>query len=560
MVNRLSITLLLCSSAAFAQTVTITSPANQTILTQSVSFTLMASAPTAASLQFTVDGTPLGSATNAGGGVWTYAWTPGSVDYNASLTAVANGGAYTSAPLVIVVAEANTISTNFSTWSPGGGPNPTVTSGQSDPDGGTGAYRITMPVASSQQVHLAKAASGSPSTFNSGFEIWAKTSNSIDVYLAASEDAIGHSCYLDPSTDQTNTTNTWCKIVQTSSGWSRIWFNYTGATTAGPKTFFIYFTNGLTSNSATFAGTETITLYAPRTAQNGTLPFTNYQKLGVYKSGTSGNAEIWTYTGGGYITTGSVRQIFTLKPTGWTNTGTYKALFPLSALPYGNPGVPLNTENTPGVFDAGGYANAFNCVIIIPYGANTQQPWWAATDTGAEDEYNFFLQQVVPFATEFIGASPLQFLHRAVGYSKSGNALVGIMLRGPGTIDRAAVWDAPFEASWVTVRDNYGGSAAFVTQANWMTYNPENLLPADAPAVQDKTRLAILGCYFFCADQATFAATLASDSVPNYYNQTMTASHSWSSGWLPSAVGWVMNDNAGSSMGGNLILRGISIQ
>lgn len=510
-----------------------TAPVNQEIITEDVAYTVTVTSTgdTAVSLY---DGVSLiGAMTDAGGGVWTYSWTPTSPDYDVQLNAVGDVSGQ-GETLTIVVAEANLISQNFSTgWSK---TRVTVTGSQTDPDGGSTAYRAVMGnnAATTFTINNTSAVAA-PSVAASGFEIWAKPDGVTKMFIYPLEDGAQNYAHIDLVNKYTRTNRCYCKIVEERGGWYRIWFNYFESAGAGPRNFYIYFCSTFGSHaSATFTGTEAIYLWKPRTAQNGTLPLTIYQKLAIEYVSTASGQERWDFTHPYVNSVSDVGlnkyRIDVIKPSGWANTGDYTGVYALPALSRASePGTDVAST-----FVSGDYANTYDCVIIVPYDKSGTN-WYGEKNDGTYNTHAFTALVLTSFAREFLGVSTERNNNLLVGYSKSANGGLSLMLRNPTKFGAGAFWDGAWTQNWTFVNGN-GGNLNFGTEAQWQLYNPNDILTSYLSSVNDKTRIALLGYYTFGADLTAFKATLDANSVPYDYDSTLRGSHAYNAGWLSDAM------------------------
>ena len=173
----------------------------------------------------------------------------------------------------------------------------------------------------------------------------------------------------------------------------------------------------------------------------------------------------------------------------------------------------------------------FNMTLIAP--SFDYEPWYSDNVLDAKQMESFVVNDLVPFGDTFISSSvPQRYL---IGFSKSGNGALDLILRHPGVFNGAAIWDSPVQTTDISTFP--GLLMNFGSQANFNSYNIPTLVASNANAFQLQTRLWISG------DQANYQAQMI-----NLHNQLIAAgilhtwveggvrAHSWSSGWLEGAV------------------------
>src|SRR5581483_11093071 len=174
----------------------------------------------------------------------------------------------------------------------------------------------------------------------------------------------------------------------------------------------------------------------------------------------------------------------------------------------------------------------FNMTLIAP--AFGYEPWYGdnVTDPTLRME-SFIVDNLVPFGDIFAqGSVPQRYL---IGFSKSGNGVLFLMLRHPGIFNAGAAWDSPAQlsdlSSFSALPMNFG------TQANFNLYNIPFLVSANAGSFHQHNRLWISG------DQAAWTADmdklndqLTAAAIPHTWVQGGPRNHSWNSGWLDGAV------------------------
>ena len=177
--------------------------------------------------------------------------------------------------------------------------------------------------------------------------------------------------------------------------------------------------------------------------------------------------------------------------------------------------------------------NRFNLTLIAP--SFNYEPWYGdnSTDPTLWME-SFIIRDLVPFGDTFAQGTdiPQRFL---IGFSKSGNGVLFLILRHPNVFSAAAAWDAPAQLSDLTAF-NYL-SMNFGTQTNYNLYNIPSLVLTNAQPFTKQNRLWISGdVAAWTADMIALHNQLTAASILHTWVQGGTRVHSWSSGWLNGAV------------------------
>ena len=177
--------------------------------------------------------------------------------------------------------------------------------------------------------------------------------------------------------------------------------------------------------------------------------------------------------------------------------------------------------------------NRFNLTLIAP--AFNYEPWYG--DNATDQTYwmeSFIIRDLVPFGDSFSSAEeiPQRFV---LGFSKSGNGALFLILRHPNVFSAAAAWDAPAQLNNISAFSalplNFG------TEANFDLYEIPPLVITSAQAFTLRNRLWISGDNSaWTADMLQLHSQLTSASIPHTWVQGGFRQHSWGSGWLDGAV------------------------
>ena len=173
----------------------------------------------------------------------------------------------------------------------------------------------------------------------------------------------------------------------------------------------------------------------------------------------------------------------------------------------------------------------FNMTLIAP--SFGYDPWYGDNILDGKQTESFIIEDLVPFGDTFAnGGIPQRFL---IGFSKSGNGALDLILRHPGVFNEAAIWDSPTQlssiSSYADLLMNFG------SQANFNSYNIPALVSSNAGPFQQQTRLWISGDQAdYQPDMIELHNELIAASIPHTWVQGGVRAHSWNSGWLDGAV------------------------
>jgi len=176
--------------------------------------------------------------------------------------------------------------------------------------------------------------------------------------------------------------------------------------------------------------------------------------------------------------------------------------------------------------------NRFNMTLIAP--SFNYEPWYgdSVTDPTHRME-SFIIVHLIPFGDTFAqGGVPQRYL---IGFSKSGNGALDLILKHPRVFNAAAAWDSPAQlndlSAFSALALNFG------TQENFNLYYIPNLISSNATAFQQQNRLWVSGDQAaWTADMIALDSELSAASIPHTWVQGGVRVHSWNSGWLDGAV------------------------
>jgi hypothetical protein len=177
--------------------------------------------------------------------------------------------------------------------------------------------------------------------------------------------------------------------------------------------------------------------------------------------------------------------------------------------------------------------NRFNVTLISP--SFNYAPWYGDNPLDAARRMeSFVVHDLVPFGDSFAQGTnpPRRYL---IGFSKSGNGALCLMLRHPDTFSAAAAWDAPAQVSSLSALD--GLQINFGTQENLDSYNIPSLVSAVGESFREQNRIWISGDQSaWTDDMSQLHEQMVAASIEHTWVSGGEREHSWRGGWLDAAV------------------------
>ena len=174
----------------------------------------------------------------------------------------------------------------------------------------------------------------------------------------------------------------------------------------------------------------------------------------------------------------------------------------------------------------------FNMTLIAP--SFNYNPWYGDNATAPSLRMeSFIIDDLIPWGDTFLkGTVPQRYL---IGFSKSGNGVLDLMLRHPSVFNAGAAWDSPAQQSSLSA--SFDLPENFGTQANYNTYFIPSLVASNAAAFTQQDRLWISGDQAaWTADMDTLNTQMTAAGIAHTWVAGPTRAHSWNSGWLNGAV------------------------
>lgn len=167
------------------------------------------------------------------------------------------------------------------------------------------------------------------------------------------------------------------------------------------------------------------------------------------------------------------------------------------------------------------WVKRYNVTIAAP--SFSHLPWFADHPTNAKiAQESYLLQDILP-------RLPGRIL--LLGFSKSGNGAVTLLLRHPERFAAAAAWDAPL---LLDAPGKYGSGEIYGTAENFAGYHVPSLLERHGGS--KKLKLAISGYGNFEAEVRGAHERMAALDIAHAYDNGVKRVHHWSSGWMEPAM------------------------
>ncbi|MFZ0690993.1 MAG: hypothetical protein WAM68_14260 [Acidobacteriaceae bacterium] len=174
----------------------------------------------------------------------------------------------------------------------------------------------------------------------------------------------------------------------------------------------------------------------------------------------------------------------------------------------------------------------FNMTLIAP--SFNYNPWYGDNATAPTLRMeSFIVDDLVPWGDTFLKGGVTQ--RYLIGFSKSGNGVLDLILRHPSVFNAGAAWDSPAQQSSLSA--SFDLPENFGTQANYTTYFIPSLVTSNAGAFTQQNRLWISGDQAeWTADMTTLNTQMTAAGIAHTWVAGPTRAHSWNSGWLNGAV------------------------
>jgi S-formylglutathione hydrolase FrmB len=186
-------------------------------------------------------------------------------------------------------------------------------------------------------------------------------------------------------------------------------------------------------------------------------------------------------------------------------------------------------------------ANKYNLTIIEPTFA--VDPWYANDPNDPDRQYeSFVVKQLVPWVKAHLKQSGSERIW-LIGFSKSGLGAQDLILKYPKLFSVAATWDFPANMhsfSAYKAADVYGTNANF--QANYRL--TRGFVAKNKAAFTTTPRIWIGGYAYFKKDVTDYDRLLTNVGIKHTLAPFVQLTHSWVTGWVPTALAALATDNA----------------
>jgi hypothetical protein len=176
----------------------------------------------------------------------------------------------------------------------------------------------------------------------------------------------------------------------------------------------------------------------------------------------------------------------------------------------------------------------YNATIIEPIFPT--DPWYADNVTDPTMNYETFMANILPaWVDSHFSTSGGAEDNLLIGFSKSGYGAVDLELKHPSVFSAVAAWDFPADDATYT---DFGANGNYGTEANFQdNYRlTGSFLDTWKAPFTTQDRIWISGYSAFPTDISDFDSLLTSHGVLHTLAPQTFDTHSWSGGWLASAV------------------------
>ncbi|NQU54860.1 MAG: hypothetical protein HQ522_20250 [Bacteroidetes bacterium] len=190
--------------------------------------------------------------------------------------------------------------------------------------------------------------------------------------------------------------------------------------------------------------------------------------------------------------------------------------------------------------------NKYNLICVSP--GFTHLPWYAnhSKDKTKQDE-NHFLKTVLPFVDENYPTIRTKEGRLLMGFSKSGWGALTLLLRNTETFYKAAGWDIGIRMDTNLIQDSTDVESieyTFGDVENFEKYRVSTLLKKNGHKLGTAPRVFYYNTEGNRAKGGVVIHSLMVElEIPHLYLFEPKRKHRWDSGWIPTAVKFLVDDN-----------------
>jgi hypothetical protein len=165
-------------------------------------------------------------------------------------------------------------------------------------------------------------------------------------------------------------------------------------------------------------------------------------------------------------------------------------------------------------------------------------PWYADHPENPQlQQEAYLLQDVLPLVEKNHPVRNEREGRLLVGFSKSGWGSWSLLLRHPKVFHRAAAFDAPM---MMDAPGKYGSGPIFGSVENFRQYQISSLVQQRAHELKNEpSRLLLIGQGNFQMEHVQIKNKMDALQVPHTWIEGNPREHSWNSGWIAEAIGWL---------------------
>lgn len=231
-----------------------------------------------------------------------------------------------------------------------------------------------------------------------------------------------------------------------------------------------------------------------------------------------------------------------LLPDNFDSESTYRVLYILPVVEQ------ANRRFGDGLFELlkDDFHNIHQLICVAP--EFTGLPWYVnyPGDSTRQDERHF-LENIIPFVDQNYPTVNSQQGRFLIGFSKSGWGALTLLLRNPEIFQKAAGWDVGIRVDMGPIEEAEKAmriSQYFGNEANFEQYRISTLLKQNSKELGEKARIF----YYNTPGKRSQGGVkihelMVEQEIPHRYLFESKRKHRWDSGWIPTAVAFLMEED-----------------